>query len=140
MLEELGQDANPRDLLKDWSNGRLKLYVTWRLLNFRREHSDLFLQGEYIPLRVVGSRANHVIAFARRLHDDWCVVAVPRLLAKLGRGKQPWEDTSVELPAEAPADWTKILTNDEISSPLLASVLFSTLPLAVLTPRKYLEL
>jgi (1->4)-alpha-D-glucan 1-alpha-D-glucosylmutase len=135
MLEEITKNANPRELLKSWTDGRLKLYVTWRLLNFRREHSDLFLHGEYVPLRVVGSRADHVIAFGRYLHDDWCIVAVPRLLAKLGRGKNVWQDTSIELPPDTPSDWINVLANEEPSSPLPASSLFSTLPLAVLTPR-----
>src|SRR5207302_6128918 len=101
MLEHLKKHANLRELLKSWADGRLKLYVTWKLLNFRRKHSELFLQGEYIPLRIAGPRTNHLIAFARRLHDDWCVIAVPRLLAKLGRGKTLWRDTSIERPAEA---------------------------------------
>jgi len=136
MLEQLKNHADPRELLKCWADGRLKVYVTWKSLNFRREHSDLFLHGEYIPLRVEGPRANHLIAFARRLHDDWCVIAVPRLLVKLGRGRNLWQDTSIELPAEAPVDWTNILTSGEVSAPLSASALFSTLPLAVLSSRK----
>jgi (1->4)-alpha-D-glucan 1-alpha-D-glucosylmutase len=135
MLGEVKKHANPGDLLKCWADGRLKLYVVWRSLNFRREHSNLFLHGEYIPLRVVGFRANHVVAFARHLHDDWCVVAVPRLLAKLGRGQDLWPDTSIELPTGAPAHWINILTSEEPSSPVSASALFSTLPLAVLTAR-----
>ena len=137
MLEELKKHANPPELLKSWADGRLKLYVMWRSLNFRREYSDLFVHGEYIPLRVVGPRANHVVAFARHLHDDWCIVAVPRLLAKLGRGNDLWPDTSIELPPEAPAHWINILTKEELSSPVSASALFSTLPLAVLTARDH---
>ncbi|HYR44903.1 MAG TPA: malto-oligosyltrehalose synthase [Terriglobia bacterium] len=136
MLEQLKKHANPRELLKSWADGRLKLYVTWKLLNFRRQHSELFLHGEYIPLRIAGPRANHLIAFARRLHDDWCVIAVPRLLAKLGRGNNLWQNTSIELPPEAPVDWNNILTSEDVSSPLFASALFATLPLAVLSPRK----
>ena len=50
---------NPRD-------PRLKLFVTWRVLQFRRQYADLFRLGEYIPLEVRGSRAKHVCAFARQ--------------------------------------------------------------------------
>ena len=133
MLENLKKNAEPQNLLKDVADGRLKLYVTWKLLNFRRRHSHLFLRGEYIPLRVTGSRANNVIAFARHLHDDWSVVAVPRLIAKLDRARNVWKDTSIELPPDAPTRWLNTLTNEELSSPVSASALFSTLPLAVLT-------
>src|SRR5207244_11132530 len=84
-------------------------YVVWTLLHFRRSHADLFLHGDYIPLRVTGSRQNHIIAFARRLHDQWCVAAVPRLLSKLIRhgspplGQKIWNDTMIELPPDLPA-------------------------------------
>src|SRR5205823_5608700 len=64
MLNDLKRRASLPHLLKHWMDGRLKMYVTWKLLNFRRSHADLFLHGEYIPLRVSGTRANHVIAFA----------------------------------------------------------------------------
>jgi (1->4)-alpha-D-glucan 1-alpha-D-glucosylmutase len=135
MLTTLKKKVSPGQLLKSWADGRLKLYLTWKLLNFRRAHSDLFLQGEYIPLQVTGARADHIIAFARHVHDEWCVVAVPRLLAKLGRGKNIWEDTSIQLPPEAPSHWTNILTSGEVNSPMSASALFSTLPHAVLKPK-----
>ncbi len=136
LLEQLETQVDPRELLKSWPDGRLKLYVTWKLLNFRREHSDLFLHGEYIPLRVTGSCADHIIAFARRLHDNWCIVAVSRLLAKLSRRKNTWRDTSVEMPGGAPTCWTNVLTREEADKELVASELFSVLPVAVLGSRK----
>jgi len=138
MLEELKKHARPKELLKHWGDGRLKMYVIWKLLNFRLSHADLFLHGDYIPLRVTGSRQNHIIAFARRLHDQWCVAAVPRLLSKLIRhgspplGQKIWNDTMIELPTNLPAQWTDVLTGQELSTPLLASALFSTLPIATI--------
>ena len=138
MLAALENNSSPRHLLKSWADGRLKLYVTRKLLCFRRAHADLFLHGDYIPLRVTGSRQNHIIAFARRLHDQWCVAAVPRLLSKLIRhgspplGQKIWNDTMIELPTNLPAQWTDVLTGQELSTPLLASALFSTLPIATI--------
>ena len=32
-------------------DGRLKMWVTSRTLNFRRQHKDLFQDGSYLPLR-----------------------------------------------------------------------------------------
>jgi (1->4)-alpha-D-glucan 1-alpha-D-glucosylmutase len=139
MLEKLQHGIQLSDLVQNWSDGRLKLFVTSRLLNFRREHSDLFQHGEYIPLHVTGARADHVIAFARRLHDKWCLLAVPRLCASLSQagslpvGQAVWQDTGIELPPGAPASWTHVLTGDTISAPLLASAIFRDLPLATLS-------
>jgi (1->4)-alpha-D-glucan 1-alpha-D-glucosylmutase len=135
--------AQPGDLLKDCLDGRLKMFVTWKLLNFRRAQADVFLHGDYIPLRAGGSRADHIIGFARRLHDRWCIVAVPRLVARLTRAGSPplggkvWRDTFIELPPEAPSEWTNILTGEVLSSPLSASSLFSTLPIAAVCTQSH---
>jgi (1->4)-alpha-D-glucan 1-alpha-D-glucosylmutase len=137
MLEKL-HGIQLRDLVENWPDGRLKMFVTSKLLNFRREHSDLFQQGEYIPLRVTGARADHVIAFARRLHDKWCLVAVPRLYASLSQagslpaGQAVWQDTEIEMPPGGPAIWTHVLTGGTVRAPLLASAIFSDFPLATL--------
>ncbi len=107
MLASLGSGPDPNELLQHWSDGRLKLYLTQKLLNIRREHDALFREGEYVPLRTGGVRATHVIAFARRLREQCCVVAVPRLYAALTRagafpiGKRVWRDTWIELPSGA---------------------------------------
>jgi len=36
------------------------------------------------------------------------------------------------LPTNLPAQWTDVLTGQELSTPLLASALFSTLPIATI--------
>jgi (1->4)-alpha-D-glucan 1-alpha-D-glucosylmutase len=138
MLKELRENpSDPQDLITHWENGRIKMYVTWKLLQLRREYADVFCKGEYIPLQVTGTRANHVIAFARQLHGQWCIVAVPRLYASLTRagtpplGKKVWTDTQIELPAGAPRSWKNVLTGDEVSSPLFASDLLAKLPIGV---------
>jgi (1->4)-alpha-D-glucan 1-alpha-D-glucosylmutase len=127
-LRDLQGQPNVQELLNHWPDGRLKMYLTQKLLHFRREHSELFLQGEYIPLRVKGALSNHVVAFARRLHQQWCIVAVGRLYASLAEG---WHDTEIELPAEAPSSWRNVFTGAEVASPD-CSVLFKDLPVAVL--------
>ena len=52
-------------MLHAWPDGRIKLFVTQRLLRFRREHPDLFLKGSYISLTVTGTHADSCVAFAR---------------------------------------------------------------------------
>jgi (1->4)-alpha-D-glucan 1-alpha-D-glucosylmutase len=100
MLASL-QTASPKDLLQQWPDGRIKLFLTQRLLRFRREHQALFEHGKYLPLTVSGTFSDCCIAFARE-HEGQCIaVLAPRLSSRLGfppiGGK--WQDTAVELPA-----------------------------------------
>jgi len=136
IFDEVKNETKLPNLLKRYSDGRLKMFVTWKALQFRRTHSDLFTQGEYIPLRVKGAQSNHVIAFARYLHRSWCIVAVPRLFASLTRagsapiGEKIWADTQIELPPGMPARARNVFTNEEVSTRMVSD-LFATLPFAV---------
>lgn len=110
------------ELLKDWPNGRLKLYLTMRVLNFRRSHPDLFAKGCYKPLSVEGTLARSVFAFVRYFEGQWLIVAAPRLLSSVVKaGAFPignvWSATRIEIPAAMPQLWTDILTNESIDLP-----------------------
>ena len=54
-----------RQLAQDPRDPRTKLFVTWQVLQFRRQHADLFWLGDYLPLDVEGAKARHVCAFAQ---------------------------------------------------------------------------
>ncbi|WP_245986030.1 malto-oligosyltrehalose synthase [Azospirillum thermophilum] len=84
-------------LLDRWQDGAVKLAVTRRILALRAERPDLFGRGDYTPLEATGSRAEHVVAYARCLEDQAVVVAVPRLVATLGPAPD-WADTAIPLP------------------------------------------
>ena len=47
------------------SSGAIKMYLINRAMEFRRENPELFMRGDYLPLKVIGPRANHIVAFAR---------------------------------------------------------------------------
>jgi (1->4)-alpha-D-glucan 1-alpha-D-glucosylmutase len=79
------------------SDGRAKLWLTWRLLSLRQRWPALLRHGSYEPLEVRGERADHVIAYARRHVRQALVVIVVRLFARLGDAG--WGDTWVRLPA-----------------------------------------
>ncbi len=103
MLEAL-PSATPEELMQTWPDGRIKLFLTQRVLRFRREHSDLFQAGEYLPLHTSGTFAECCLSFARRRADKWIVVIAPRLSARIGFppvGKL-WKDTTIELPETLP--------------------------------------
>ena len=62
-------------MLASLPDGRAKLYVTWKLLQLRREREALFLHGGYTAVHSAGARARHLVAFARR-HGGEAVVTV----------------------------------------------------------------
>lgn len=93
------------ELLEAWPDGRIKLWVTTRLLRRRQADPQLFLQGSYVPLHVEGPRWPRVVAFARYYERRGIMTIVPRLVANLGAadhgwpvGDAAWEDTVIRMP------------------------------------------
>jgi (1->4)-alpha-D-glucan 1-alpha-D-glucosylmutase len=111
-----------RELLNHWEDGRVKLYLTWKALNFRRAHPALFLQGDYVPLFGRGGKRESVCAFARRRGEEWALMAVPRLATRLvGTGQFPlgrkvWGASALSLPAGAPTRWRNVLTGETLAA------------------------
>lgn len=132
------------DLLNNWTDGKLKLYLTTRGLNFRRLHPDLFSSGSYLPLATGGAHRRSVLAFARHFDGKWIVVAVPRLLHSFTTSgvfplAKMWSTTVIEFPAKAPAVWKDLFTGEQIdlsryedNHTIPASSLFRHLPFSVL--------
>ena len=118
-LERQGLSSLARDLLSSWRDGRVKLFVTYKALSFRRERKELFLDGAYVPLAVTGGVKEHALAFARKQGDAWGIAAVPRLVTRLAPpGEFPiglgvWEArTALRLPKEAPDGWRNVFTGE----------------------------
>ena len=93
-------------LLQTPEDGRVKLYLTWKTLCLRRQQPSLFQEGEYLPLAVAGTKADHIVAFARKSGATTLLVIAPRLVAGLLNntdvppiGSRIWKDTRVVLPA-----------------------------------------
>jgi (1->4)-alpha-D-glucan 1-alpha-D-glucosylmutase len=122
MWEELRrkETQNRRGLVKEmvstWKDGRIKLYLTDKALDFRRAHAEVFLDGDYLPLEVGGSKKDNVIAFCRRRGDVWAMAVAPRWSTHLTSpatpplGERIWGDTAVCLPEGAPVSWQDGLT------------------------------
>ncbi|MGK9167230.1 malto-oligosyltrehalose synthase [Inquilinus limosus] len=93
--------ADPEELAAAWPDGRIKHWLTARLLRLRREDPALFARGDYAPVEASGPAAAHVVAWRRSLDRRHLVVAVPRLVA--GRlngalGLAGFDGTVLELP------------------------------------------
>src|SRR3989475_1256879 len=99
MLEALPA-STPDELMRNWPDGRIKMFLTQRLLQFRREHVGLFQRGEYLPLGASGTFAECCVSFARRLGDQWILVIAPRLSSRIGFPPiaERWKDTMLEFP------------------------------------------
>ena len=105
MLESLSS-ATPAELMQTWPDGRIKMFLTQRVLRFRREHADLFHRGEYLPLPASGTFAESCVSFVRHVADKWIAVIAPRLSSRVGFPPigQVWKDTAIELPETFPRE------------------------------------
>jgi (1->4)-alpha-D-glucan 1-alpha-D-glucosylmutase len=112
--------ARVAELLQGWPDGRLKLFVTARLLALRRALPAVFAGG-YAALEAEGERAGHALAFARQGEGADLIVAVTRLPATLGEGERiplgrDWGDTRLVLPAGLQGKhWRDRLTGNELA-------------------------
>jgi (1->4)-alpha-D-glucan 1-alpha-D-glucosylmutase len=136
-------------LISRWADGRIKLYITYKALNFRKDNPDLFLQGDYSPLAAEGDREKNILALARRHGSNWALAVAARFLthiAEPGRpaiGREVWGESVLRLPPKAPVRWIDTFTGVEHraieSGPSLTLPLqriFRHLPVAFLSNSK----
>jgi (1->4)-alpha-D-glucan 1-alpha-D-glucosylmutase len=131
-----------QDLVEHWHDGRIKLYLTWKVLTFRRAHNDLFAEDEFLPVQSAGCHSQNIIAFLRKTSTASALVAVPRWLSGLSVSHLQtfdWCDTHLILPPPAPSNWQNVLSGTEITtqvgkteSIVLVNDLFRHFPVAFL--------
>src|SRR5262249_44277862 len=147
-LEQItgSEGADPASTLHNlqerWQDGRVKLYLIRKALCFRRDHSDLFRDGEFVSLKAAGCHAQNVVAFLRRTESSSVLVAIPRWSSQLQKTNPAvldWCDTSLSLPACCPDEWTSILSpiklrtqNGSGNSRLMMRDVFNKFPVALL--------
>ena len=115
MLEEIIHEADRNrvklveTLIAAPQDGRIKLYVIHRVLQFRRSHPELFATGAYVPLEAAGENARRVVAFVRRAERESVIIAAGRFFTSLLNHADSfpagaaWSDTRVLLPADLAA-------------------------------------
>lgn len=110
------------DLCSHWTNGRIKLFTTYKTLEFRRAHAELFARGSYIPLKVEGTRSEIVFAFARVWKSTWCIVVAPfQMKGVVSPGESlltadVWGGTTITLPKGAPNTWNHLFVQGTVDS------------------------
>jgi (1->4)-alpha-D-glucan 1-alpha-D-glucosylmutase len=136
-----------RKLLESWRDGCIKLYVTFKALNYRKENRQLFREGAYIPLTGDGDLKEHVCAFARKKEDKLSLTVVPRFLSRLLNreedmpfGRRVWGESRIVVSDEIPGDrFQNILTGETLQGvdqngqkALLLGDIFAHFPVAML--------
>jgi (1->4)-alpha-D-glucan 1-alpha-D-glucosylmutase len=143
---EIGARALFRELLEKSEDGRIKLYLIYRVLNYRRQHRELFEGGEYLPLEARGARARHLCAFARRAAGKTVIAAAPRLVATLLAepelsllGERVWLDSWLPLPEGSGRSFKNVVNDEELEAVqveghwgLPLAQLFAEAPIALL--------
>jgi (1->4)-alpha-D-glucan 1-alpha-D-glucosylmutase len=147
LLESLQQPAAKgaqlASLLHNWPDGRIKLFLSNKALEFRRRHADLFLKGDYVPLYASGRMVQHVCAFMRTYKKESVLVAVPRFTTAIAEpgefplGSRTWKKNGLGLPPRSARQWKHVLTGERIkcgagSQGLLLSNVFGQFPVALL--------
>jgi malto-oligosyltrehalose synthase len=108
--------AAAKQLVSQWTDGRIKLFTIRGLLHFRRADPHLFDKGTFQVLAVEGANRDHVVALARRHAGRFVVALVPRLVlgvagpARFPIGRRVWGETEVVLPGDMSPNLTEVLT------------------------------
>jgi (1->4)-alpha-D-glucan 1-alpha-D-glucosylmutase len=119
---EVGAAQLVRELLDMREDGRIKLYLIYRLLGYRRRHGELFRLGDYLPLEVLGARERHLCAFARRGAGKTVLAAAARFLTTLAPepGQLPvgdaWLDSSLLLGEVGFGRFRNVITDEELDA------------------------
>ena len=131
---ESAASSEPAELLQNWRDGRIKMFIIHRLLTLRREHPDHFATGTYTQVNLSGSFAEKIIAFERRSGNETILIVVPRHTAPLGYPPigEVWADTQIASPTLM-HHWRNIFTAREHAGEYLRlSDVLAELPVAVL--------
>ncbi|MEQ8673804.1 MAG: malto-oligosyltrehalose synthase [Aggregatilineales bacterium] len=132
--------ALAQSLLENAESGAIKLYLIYTVFQYRRQHEALFRDGDYVPVKVGGERAEHICAFIRTYETEAVVIVVPRLLATLMEGETGipdagiWGDTRLILPESvAGKRMENILTGEQMDAQqhLNPGQILSVLPIAL---------
>lgn len=144
---EKGLLETVRELTATLEDGRIKQFMTWKALALRKNRRGLFESGRYLPLKVEGTRKEHVCAFERSDNDDSVLVLAPRFFSRLTAngamlplGAEVWQDTWVMQPFDSPTSrYRNIFTGQLFELELLdgqpglaLGKVFAEFPVAVL--------
>jgi (1->4)-alpha-D-glucan 1-alpha-D-glucosylmutase len=145
MSDKCGRAGLVDELMRRPEDGRIKLFVTSRALNYRRANRSLFEVGAYTPLDASGERRIHAVAFARTYKAQVAIAAAGRFFRKLRNDSsrptaRAWGESSLILPdARRRQVFCDVFTqrviyseSREIGEVLPLAEVFSSMPVALL--------
>ncbi len=91
-------DNNYDKILDLLYSDNFKLLINYILLNFRKDHNNLF-NGEYIVINSNGKYKNNIFSFLRKYKNEVLIVIIPLNIAIYNKMplKDFWEDTEIIL-------------------------------------------
>ena len=120
-VEKVRDAKGAASLVASKEDGRIKLLVTSRALNFRRSNLTLFRQGSYTPITVEGKHADNIIAYARSHENQAALVVAPCLMTRLGKAGetilpvgQVWSGSWLPVPGASEGDSYRNIFTGEV--------------------------
>lgn len=112
-----------RELLEKREDGRVKLYLIWKVLALRAKLPLLFQEGDYSPLLIQGEKSDYLCAFARKHGNLVMLLVTPRWFVRLLGGEdglplgEPlWGETWIEVPELSEGeDYMNVLTGERVT-------------------------
>ncbi|GIK12442.1 MAG: malto-oligosyltrehalose synthase [Candidatus Brocadia sp. AMX2] len=154
MLEELKRSEQEmllselaKELTINKDNGKIKLYLIYKALNYRKANREIFERGDYSPLEAMGEKAMNVCSFVRQFGNSMALVVAPRFFTRLIQqperlpfGKEVWKDSVIIVPhEETEKKYRNIFTGEIVATVsykdatiLYLSEIFAHFPVALL--------
>lgn len=154
MLEELKRSEQEmllselaKELTINKDNGKIKLYLIYKALNYRKANREIFERGDYSPLEAMGEKAMNVCSFVRQFGNSMALVVAPRFFTRLIQqpeslpfGKEVWKDSVIIVPhEETEKKYRNIFTGEIVTTVsykdatiLYLSEIFAHFPVALL--------
>ncbi len=140
--EQKGREPLYRKMMEHLPDGRLKFYLTHKLLMFRKENAALFSDGLYIPVPAEGKQKDNIIAFARLHGNEACLLVAPLHPSLVTEeyvhllDSENWQGTFLSLPPRLPIHWRNTFGGNEIiadeNNRIYLDKLINQLPVALL--------
>ncbi len=129
-----------KEIREDYRTAKIKMYSLYTALRERKNEPNLFLEGEYLPIKIIGAQSDNFICYARHLRDSWIIIVLPTLVTELYERESllPKEDITkhlkILLPDNVPDKWFNAFTGETILADGEISLhsLLSNFPIALL--------
>ena len=142
-LTEIKEEADQRkNYWEERYNGKIKLSLLLKLKQEISMQSQFSKQAAYIPLKIKGKHAGHLLAFARKAEKKWLLTVIPLHLIQLAEEKEldltafDWKDTFIKVPFAGSFHYKNFLSGETgiLNEQLLCVAdVFDQLPLGLMS-------